>query len=170
MFAKMGSPVIAFRTYTNPSCFTAVALFLVFLVSAVLVSEFKIYKIIIPFAIVVSLFIFGKNFIPYSQATLSALEIRQEHLTVRAFDVSRQLDKNDSEKISLAPIPVMFHSEAVDLFPKDTPQIPWVVEAISVWYGLSGPDQAVVSDSPVNYCIETNRSDIINPQYICSAR
>lgn len=165
VIARTGSPDIALRTFTNPAF--ALAASFAFAVLAATRAVFSHRPS--PLPLLAALVLLGLAVLPavlYAQTVSQALTMRAEQLEIREQAVTDQLTVGgEKAQVELVPLNTPLVSEAVDLNSKDVPQIEWVLEAISTWYGVE-PDQVVIGDQPEGYCLPA--SPLAKPWMTCS--
>lgn len=165
MIARTGSPDIALRTFTNPAFALAASFGLfVFTIVKVVASRRSSQLPLVTAVILAGLACWSA--VPYAQTVSQALTMRAEQLELREQSVANQLSvENGGTKVELVPLNTPLVSEAVDLNYKDAPQIEWVLDAISTWYGVN-PDQVVIGDQPEGYCLPAD--PLVKPWMTCN--
>ena len=167
VIAKTGSPTIALRTFTNPAFAMAITSMLGLLALVRLVSPHKAKVPALLGAGVLALL----TLLPatsYTATTAAALNLRAEHLELRGESIAQQrAEKSADEPIEFVPVRIALVSEAVDLQPAGAPQIEWVINAISTWYGVDDVSRVVVIPEPADYCLPA--SHLVKADLTCPA-
>lgn len=164
--ARTGSPEIALRTFTNPTFALASCCALVVLALVRLLAPRKEQQSVV---LVLPCILLGLSLISavtYVQTVSQALTMRATQLEVRAQSVADQLASGDAHSpVELKPLNTPLVSEAVDLNYSDVPQIEWVLDAISTWYGVE-TERVVIGQEPQGYCLPA--SPIVKSWMTCN--
>lgn len=167
--SKTGIPVVALRTFTIPAYGYAATAFLVCVAVGLLLRGLLPERVAAPASFIGALallLVFAGDFLGYSAAVQSALDIRKDGFEQRVAEVTVQRDSHPAtEPIFFTPLPTPLVSQAIDLSLPGVPMEDWVITGMARWHGVEPPSRLHVGDLPEGYCVPAHPT--INPEFAC---